>query len=118
MSKSERIPAKTIHCLYDIANSHRKVNGRLPMGQTTIGATGKGSGQEGGQIFYLKKTTNKSQKLVGLCGPQQYKKYTEIKHWKVSKIYFDVFSLFSQLRACNVSVNASGGFFHVGKSIC
>ena len=30
---------------------------------------------------------------------------------------FDLFGLFGQLRACNVSVVASGVCFHVGKSI-
>ena len=32
-------------------------------------------------------------------------------------MYFDVFGFFSYLRACNVSVVASGVFLHVGKSI-
>ena len=35
----------------------------------------------------------------------------------MSNKYYDVFGLFSQVRACNVSVVASGVFFYVGKLI-
>ena len=37
--------------------------------------------------------------------------------YKCSKIYFDVFGLFSKLRACNVSVAASGKQIAVGNTI-
>ena len=56
--------------------------------------------------------------LVRLCGPQHIQNYTKNSKWEISNKYFDVFGLLSSLRACNVSVVASGAFFHVGKSIC
>ena len=35
----------------------------------------------------------------------------------MSKIYFDIFGLFSKLRACSASVATSGLFFDAGKSV-
>ena len=44
----------------------------------------------------------------------------KVKHkttgWSLSKKYFDVFGLFSKLRACNVSEVARGVFVDVGNS--
>ena len=40
-----------------------------------------------------------------------YKIIQNIKNWKMSNKSFDVFGLFSKLRACSVNVVASGVFF-------
>ena len=50
-------------------------------------------------------------KLVRLCGPQHIQNYTENQNWKNSIHNFDVFGFFSKLKACSVSVVASGVFF-------